>query len=103
LRVGTLDVAILVDGEGSFATVAEAFPALSSGEEWRDRVEPLRDAGSVVLVDGELEVASGVRLVRLPATRRATRASSSSPKGKSWSCSAPSWSGLAKEGEAAVE
>jgi glyoxylase-like metal-dependent hydrolase (beta-lactamase superfamily II) len=32
----------------------------------RDRVEPLRDAGSVVLVDGELEVASGVRLVPTP-------------------------------------
>jgi hypothetical protein len=28
-----------------------------------DRVEPLRDAGLVVLVDGELEVVAGVRLV----------------------------------------
>ena len=28
-----------------------------------DRVEPLGDAGLVVLVDGELEVASGIRLV----------------------------------------
>jgi glyoxylase-like metal-dependent hydrolase (beta-lactamase superfamily II) len=32
----------------------------------RDRVEPLRDAGSVVLVDDELEVASGVRIVPTP-------------------------------------
>jgi glyoxylase-like metal-dependent hydrolase (beta-lactamase superfamily II) len=32
----------------------------------RDRVEPLRDAGSVVLVDGEVEVAAGVRLVPTP-------------------------------------
>jgi glyoxylase-like metal-dependent hydrolase (beta-lactamase superfamily II) len=163
VRVGALDVSILVDGEGSFATIAEAFPTLTSREEWklpvnavlirgvgttllvdtglgpeprafmpgagarllaelaragatpdevdlavhthlhvdhvgwdgsfpnarnavsadewsyfmsedslakrphlRDRVEPLRDAGSVVLVDGELEVASGVRLVPTP-------------------------------------
>jgi glyoxylase-like metal-dependent hydrolase (beta-lactamase superfamily II) len=163
VRVGALDVSILVDAEGSFATIAEAFPALSSDEEWRlpvnavlirgagatllvdtglgpeprafmpdagarlladlaragvspdevdlvvhthlhvdhvgwdgyfpnaryivsdaewsyfmseeslaqrphlrDRVEPLRDAGSVVLVDGELEVAAGVRLVPTP-------------------------------------
>jgi glyoxylase-like metal-dependent hydrolase (beta-lactamase superfamily II) len=160
VRVGRLDVSILTDAEGSFATIAQAFPALSSSAEWRlpvnsvlirgdgttvlvdtglgptprtfmpdagarllaelaragsspedvdlivhthlhvdhvgwdgsfpnaryvvsgddwsyfmsedslaqrphlsDRVEPLRDAGSVVLVDGELEVASGVRLV----------------------------------------
>jgi glyoxylase-like metal-dependent hydrolase (beta-lactamase superfamily II) len=31
-----------------------------------DRVEPLDDAGLVVLVDGELEVASGIRLVPTP-------------------------------------
>ena len=163
MRVGALDVSILVDAEGSFATIAEAFPALSSTDEWRipvnavlirgagrtllvdtglgpeprafmpgagarlladlaragasadevdlvvhthlhvdhvgwdgsfpnaryavsadewsyfmsedslakrphlrDRVEPLRDAGSVVLVDGELEIAPGVRLVSTP-------------------------------------
>jgi glyoxylase-like metal-dependent hydrolase (beta-lactamase superfamily II) len=161
--VGTFDVSILVDGEGSFATIAEAFPALDAADEWwlpvnavlirgagttllidtglgpeprafmpdagarllaelartgaspdevdlvvhthlhvdhvgwdgffpnaryavsaaewsyfmsedslakrphlRDRVEPLRDAGLVVLADGELEVASGVRLVPTP-------------------------------------
>jgi glyoxylase-like metal-dependent hydrolase (beta-lactamase superfamily II) len=32
----------------------------------RDRVEPLRVAGSVVFVDGELKVATGVRLVPTP-------------------------------------
>jgi glyoxylase-like metal-dependent hydrolase (beta-lactamase superfamily II) len=32
----------------------------------RDRVEPLRTAGSVDLVEGELEVATGVRLVPTP-------------------------------------
>ena len=32
----------------------------------RDHVEPLRDAGLVVLVEAELEVASGVRLVPTP-------------------------------------
>jgi glyoxylase-like metal-dependent hydrolase (beta-lactamase superfamily II) len=160
VRIGRLDVSILTDAEGTFATIAQAFPALSSSEEWRlpvnsvlirgdgttvlvdtglgptprafmpdagarllaelaragssaedvdlvvhthlhvdhvgwdgffpnaryvvsgddwsyfmtedslaqrphlsDRVEPLRDAGSVVLVDGELEVVSGIRLV----------------------------------------
>jgi glyoxylase-like metal-dependent hydrolase (beta-lactamase superfamily II) len=186
VKVGSLDVTILVDGEGSFATIAEAFPGLSSRQEWRlpvhavlirgagptllvdtglgpeprvfmpgagarllaelaragasptdvdlvvhthlhvdhvgwdgsfpnaryvvsaaewsyfmsedslaqrphlrDRVAPLRDAGSVDLVDGEREIASGVRLVPTrPATRRATRVSSSSPKVKNWSCSA---------------
>jgi glyoxylase-like metal-dependent hydrolase (beta-lactamase superfamily II) len=163
MRVGRLDVSILTDAEGSFATIEQAFPALSSSEEWRfpvnavlirgagttllvdtgvgpeprafmpdagarllaelaragarpdevdlvvhthlhvdhvgwdgsfpnaryavsanewsyfmseeslaqrphlrDRVEPLRDAGSVALVDGELEVATGVRLVPTP-------------------------------------
>ena len=35
MRVGALDVSILVDAEGSFATIAEAFPALSSSDEWR--------------------------------------------------------------------
>jgi hypothetical protein len=53
LRVGTLDVAILVDGEGSFATVAEAFPSLSSGEEWRLPISAvlIRGNGTTVLVD----------------------------------------------------
>jgi hypothetical protein len=34
VRVGALDVMILVDGEGSFATVAEAFPARTTPA-WR--------------------------------------------------------------------
>ena len=53
MRVGALDVAILVDGEGSFATVAEAFPTLSSGEEWRLPVNAvlIRGGGTTVLVD----------------------------------------------------
>jgi glyoxylase-like metal-dependent hydrolase (beta-lactamase superfamily II) len=32
----------------------------------RDRVEPLRDAGVVILADGDLEVVPGVRLVPAP-------------------------------------
>jgi glyoxylase-like metal-dependent hydrolase (beta-lactamase superfamily II) len=53
VRVGALDVSILVDGEGSFATVAEAFPALSSGEPWRLPVNAvlIRGGGTTVLVD----------------------------------------------------
>jgi hypothetical protein len=35
MRVGRLDVSILTDAEGSFATIEQAFPALSSSEEWR--------------------------------------------------------------------
>jgi glyoxylase-like metal-dependent hydrolase (beta-lactamase superfamily II) len=53
VRVGSLDVAILVDGEGSFATIGDAFPALSSGEEWRLPVNAVlvRGAGPTVLID----------------------------------------------------
>ena len=53
MRVGSLDVAILVDGEGSFATIGDAFPALSSGEEWRLPVNAVlvRGAGPTVLID----------------------------------------------------
>jgi glyoxylase-like metal-dependent hydrolase (beta-lactamase superfamily II) len=53
VRVGSLDVSILVDAEGSFATVAEAFPALSSGDEWRLPVNTVlvRGAGTTLLVD----------------------------------------------------
>jgi glyoxylase-like metal-dependent hydrolase (beta-lactamase superfamily II) len=53
VRVGSLDVAILVDGEGSFATMAEAFPALNSGEEWRLPVNAVlvRGAATTVLID----------------------------------------------------
>jgi glyoxylase-like metal-dependent hydrolase (beta-lactamase superfamily II) len=53
VRVGSLDVTILVDGEGSFATIGDAFPALSSGEEWRLPVNAVlvRGAGPTVLID----------------------------------------------------
>ena len=53
MRVGALDVSILVDAEGSFATIAEAFPALSSDEEWRLPVNAvlIRGAGATLLVD----------------------------------------------------
>jgi hypothetical protein len=53
LRVGALDVSILVDAEGSFATIAEAFPALSSDEEWRLPINAvlIRGGGTTVLVD----------------------------------------------------
>jgi glyoxylase-like metal-dependent hydrolase (beta-lactamase superfamily II) len=187
VRVGAFEVSVLVDGEGSFATVGEAFPALDTTEEWRlpvnvvlirgagttvlvdaglgpeprtfmpgagarlhdelarvgsspaevdlvvhthlhvdhvgwdgtfpnaryvvptedwsyfmseeslqqrphlgDRVEPLDDAGLVVLVDGELEVATGVRVVPTRATPRAMRVSSSSQRAASWPCSGTS-------------
>ena len=53
MRVGALDVSILVDGEGSFATIAEAFPALTSREEWWLPVNAvlIRGAGTTLLVD----------------------------------------------------
>jgi glyoxylase-like metal-dependent hydrolase (beta-lactamase superfamily II) len=53
VRVGALDVSILVDGEGSFATVAEAFPALEASEAWRLPVNAvlIRGGGTTVLVD----------------------------------------------------
>ncbi|HEY8726854.1 MAG TPA: MBL fold metallo-hydrolase [Gaiellaceae bacterium] len=53
MRVGALDVSILVDAEGSFATIAEAFPALSSDEEWRLPVTAvlIRGGGATLLVD----------------------------------------------------
>jgi hypothetical protein len=35
MRVGRLDVSILTDAEGSFATIEQAVPALSSSKEWR--------------------------------------------------------------------
>jgi glyoxylase-like metal-dependent hydrolase (beta-lactamase superfamily II) len=47
------DVEVLVDGEGSFATVGQAFPALDAPEEWRLPVNAvlIRGAGTTVLVD----------------------------------------------------
>jgi len=53
VRVGALEVTILVDAEGSFATIAEAFPTLTSNEEWRLPVNAVlvRGAGTTLLVD----------------------------------------------------
>jgi glyoxylase-like metal-dependent hydrolase (beta-lactamase superfamily II) len=53
VRVGALDVSLLVDGEGSFATIAQAFPALTSDEEWRLPVNAvlIRGGGTTLLVD----------------------------------------------------
>ena len=53
MRVGALDVSILVDAEGSFATLAEAFPALDEPEKWRLPVNAvlIRGAGTTLLVD----------------------------------------------------
>jgi glyoxylase-like metal-dependent hydrolase (beta-lactamase superfamily II) len=53
VRVGAFDVSVLVDGEGSFATVGEAFPSLDAPERWRLPVNAIliRGVGSTVLVD----------------------------------------------------
>jgi glyoxylase-like metal-dependent hydrolase (beta-lactamase superfamily II) len=53
VRVGALEILALVDGEGSFATVGEAFPALDATEEWRLPVNAvlIRGGGTTVLVD----------------------------------------------------
>ena len=39
VRVGTFDVSILVDGAGSFATIAEAFPVLDAAVSWANLAE----------------------------------------------------------------
>ena len=54
LRVGRFAVQPIVDGEGTFATVAEAFPALAGRtEEWRLPIQAvlIRSPDTVVLVD----------------------------------------------------
>jgi glyoxylase-like metal-dependent hydrolase (beta-lactamase superfamily II) len=53
VKVGGLDVSILVDAEGSFATVAQAFPALTSNEPWHLPVNAVvvRAPDATVLVD----------------------------------------------------
>jgi len=53
MKVGALDIAILVDGEGSFGSIADAFPAVSSREEWRLPVNTvlIRGAGTTLLAD----------------------------------------------------
>jgi hypothetical protein len=55
VRFGRFGVALLVDGEGSFATMAEVFPALASTEPWRLPVNVvLVRTGDTVLVDTDL-------------------------------------------------
>jgi glyoxylase-like metal-dependent hydrolase (beta-lactamase superfamily II) len=53
VRVGEFEISVLVDAEGSFATLGEAFPTLDMTEEWRVPVNAvlIRGAGSTVLVD----------------------------------------------------
>jgi glyoxylase-like metal-dependent hydrolase (beta-lactamase superfamily II) len=53
VKIGAFDLDVLVDGEGSFATVGQAFPSVDSDEEWRLRVNVavVRGGGSTVLVD----------------------------------------------------
>jgi glyoxylase-like metal-dependent hydrolase (beta-lactamase superfamily II) len=53
VKFGPFDVATVVDGEGSFATMAEAFPALHSSEPWwlPVNVVLVRTGGTTVLVD----------------------------------------------------
>jgi glyoxylase-like metal-dependent hydrolase (beta-lactamase superfamily II) len=53
VRIGAFEVAVLVDGEGSFASVGEAFPALDAPEPWLLPVNAvlIRGAGTTVLVD----------------------------------------------------
>jgi glyoxylase-like metal-dependent hydrolase (beta-lactamase superfamily II) len=53
VRVGEFEISVLVDAEGSFATVGEAFPALDATEEWRLPVNAvlIRGEGTTVLVD----------------------------------------------------
>lgn len=53
MRFGPFGVALLVDGEGSFATMAEVFPALASTEPWwwPVNVVLVRTGDTTVLVD----------------------------------------------------
>ena len=53
MRIGNLDVLILVDGTGTFATVSEAFPALDSDAQWWLPVNTvlIRGPEATVLVD----------------------------------------------------
>ncbi len=53
MKVGAFDISVLVDGEGSFAAVGEAFPSLDAPERWRLPVNSvlIRGAGTTVLVD----------------------------------------------------
>jgi hypothetical protein len=120
VRVGALDVSILVDGEGSFAIVAEAFPTLSSPERWRLPVNSILCSAT----SGSTRYSSPIRssstsATRMPTWRAATRervlgeladrgmavvvSHFHGPGRFGRSGEGFSWSSLAKEGEAAVE
>jgi glyoxylase-like metal-dependent hydrolase (beta-lactamase superfamily II) len=53
VKVGAFDVDILLDAEGSFATMAEAFPSIESDEAWVLPINAVlvRAANATVLVD----------------------------------------------------
>jgi glyoxylase-like metal-dependent hydrolase (beta-lactamase superfamily II) len=53
VRVGAFKVSILVDAEGSFATLEEAFPALNSPEAWWLPINAvlIRGNGTTLLID----------------------------------------------------
>jgi glyoxylase-like metal-dependent hydrolase (beta-lactamase superfamily II) len=53
VKVGAFEIDILVDAEGSFATMSEAFPAIESDEPWTIPINCVlvRAAEAIVLVD----------------------------------------------------
>jgi glyoxylase-like metal-dependent hydrolase (beta-lactamase superfamily II) len=53
VRVGEFEISVLVDGEGRFATLGDAFPALDAPEQWGLPVNAvlIRGGGTSVLVD----------------------------------------------------
>lgn len=53
MKVGAFEIDILVDAEGSFATLSEAFPAIESDEPWTIPINCVlvRAAEAIVLVD----------------------------------------------------
>jgi hypothetical protein len=72
VRFGFFDVALLVDGEGSFATMAEVFPALTLTEPWwlPVNVVLVRTGDTTVLVDTGLVYVSDHDPVRAAETRK---------------------------------
>ena len=112
MRVGALDVSILVDAEGSFATLAEAFPALSSNDEWRLPVNAvlIRGAGTTLLVDTGLGPEprafmpdGGARLLEELASAGTVVGHFHGPGRFTRSGDGFAWPSLAEEREAAVE
>jgi glyoxylase-like metal-dependent hydrolase (beta-lactamase superfamily II) len=62
VKVGAFEVDILVDAEGSFATMSEAFPAMESDETWTPGHSPghmsvwVESQGSTLVVLGDAVV-----------------------------------------------